>query len=52
MKKFILATIVGVILLSNAAFATTKITHVNQDKSHTVSSLSQIRLQSNDPGGW
>ncbi|MFT8352346.1 hypothetical protein [Clostridium saccharoperbutylacetonicum] len=48
MKKFILATIVGTMLLSTSAFAATK----TIDKSHTTSNSSPIHVQTENPGGW
>lgn len=51
MKKFILVA-AGVMLLSNAAFATTKTTNVNKGEIYTVSSSAPITIQSDDPGGW
>jgi hypothetical protein len=52
MKKMILAVIVGTMLLSNAAFASTKTTHTNGTENSTVSSINQnnvYHLNSTDP---
>jgi len=52
MKKVVLAVIATSMLLTNVAFASTKNTHVNSDKTKAVSSVKQnnvYHLNTTDP---